>query len=116
MRVWAYTLAMVKTEAIRHRPLTVEEYLELEEESSVRHEYVGGQIFAFAGAKEAHNLIVANLITGLRIAARNTPCRVYPSDMLLQAAEDAFYYPDVMTVCDAEDTNVIYKTRPCTVI
>jgi Uma2 family endonuclease len=107
---------MVRPEAIRHRPLTVEEYLALEDESSVRHEYVAGQIFAFAGAKEAHNLIVANLITALRTAARNTPCRVYPSDMLLRAADDAFYYPDVMTVCDPEDTNTAYKTRPCTVI
>lgn len=112
----AYTVRMVRTEAIRHRPLTVEEYLALEEENSVRHEYVGGQVFAFAGAKEAHNLIVANLITALRTAARNTPCRVYPSDMLLRAAEDAFYYPDVMTVCDPEDTNATYKTRPCTVV
>lgn len=107
---------MVKIEAIRHRPLTVDEYLEFEEESTVRHEYVARQIFAFAGAKESHNLIVVNLITSLRTAARSTTCRVYPSDMLLRVAEDAFYYPDVMTVCDPEDTNDTYKTRPCTVI
>lgn len=106
---------MVNADSIRHRPLAVEEYLELEKESSVRHEYVGGQIFAFAGATEPHNLIVVNLIARLHTAARGTPCRVYPGGMLLRAAEDAYYYPDVMTVCGPEDANITFKSRPCTV-
>ncbi len=42
--------------------LTVEEYLKSEQDAKIRHEYVAGQIFAMAGASEAHNLIVTNLI------------------------------------------------------
>jgi Uma2 family endonuclease len=107
---------MVNSEARRQRLITVDEYLTLEAESTVRHEYIGGEIYAFAGANERHNLIVANLVTALRVAARQTECRVYPSDMLLRAADDLFYYPDVMTVCDPEDTGTSFKSRPCTVI
>ncbi|PSB00801.1 Uma2 family endonuclease [Merismopedia glauca] len=42
--------------------LTIEEYLALEQESEIRHEYVDGEIFAMAGASEAHNLIVGNIL------------------------------------------------------
>lgn len=100
----------------RHTSLPVEDFLELERESTVRHEYVGGQIFAFAGATEAHNLIATNLITALATAARGTQCRVYPSDMLLRAAEQVFYYPDIMVVCEPQDTGTIFKSRPSTIV
>jgi Uma2 family endonuclease len=96
--------------------IPVDEYLQLEKSSTVRHEYVGGQLYASAGASESHNLIVTNLIASLRIAARDTQCRVYPSDMLLRAADDLFYYPDVMTVCDPLDTGTQFKSQPCTLI
>ena len=42
--------------------ITVEEYLKFEEDAEIRHEYVVVQIYAMAGASEAHNLIVTNLI------------------------------------------------------
>lgn len=96
--------------------VSVDEYLELERRGTVRHEYVGGHMHAFAGATEAHNLIVANFVTALRTAARGTACRVFPSDMMLKAADDLFYYPDVMTVCDPDDIETRYKTRPCTIV
>jgi Uma2 family endonuclease len=41
--------------------LTVDEYLAQEELVGVRHEYVNGQLFAMAGASDAHNVICGNL-------------------------------------------------------
>jgi Uma2 family endonuclease len=38
--------------------LTVEEYLAFEEQSDVRHEYVGGEIHAMVGASVRHAQIV----------------------------------------------------------
>lgn len=107
---------MVRTEAIRHRPLTVDEYLALEEESSVRHEYVGGQIFAFAGANDRHNRIAGNIYALLWAAARGGPCRIYMSDMKVQVSDDQIFYPDVMVTCDPEDSGEYVKTRPCLII
>jgi len=41
--------------------LSVDEYLDLEAASDVRHEYVSGRMFAMAGATQAHDAIVINL-------------------------------------------------------
>ena len=89
--------------AIPHKPLTVEEYLKLEEQSALRHEYVGGTIYAHAGGTSRHNAIAVNIVASLWNAARGGPCRVYNSDMMLRAAEDVFYYPDVMVVCGPDE-------------
>ncbi len=40
--------------ALPHGLPTVEEYLEMEETATVRHEYVGGMIHAMVGATERH--------------------------------------------------------------
>lgn len=81
--------------------ITEEEYLEMERNSEVKHEYYDGEIFAMAGASERHNLIVANVIGELRNKLKKSPCRVYPSDMRLKIEEAGLYtYPDVMVICD----------------
>jgi Uma2 family endonuclease len=96
--------------------LTVEEYLELEEASLVKHEYVAGQLYALSGASERHNRIAMNIAAQLWTAARGGPCRVYGSDMRLRIGDNAVYYPDVQVVCDPSDTEQRYKTRPCVVV
>lgn len=102
--------------ATPHRLLTVEEYLQLEEQSSVRHEYVGGELYAHAGASARHNLILTNLTIAIGGAARGTPCRVFTSDMKLQAAPDVIYYPDLMVVCDESDDEPYIRERPCLIV
>ncbi|MDQ3750124.1 MAG: Uma2 family endonuclease, partial [Acidobacteriota bacterium] len=39
-----------------------EEYLELERDSEIRHEYLDGEIFEMAGGNRRHNGISANLV------------------------------------------------------
>lgn len=102
--------------ATPHRLLTVAEYLQLEAQSSVRHEYVGGELYAHAGASERHNLIVTNLTIDIGTAARGTTCRVFTGDMKLRAAPDVIYYPDLMVVCDDSDDDPYVKERPCLVV
>lgn len=104
--------------ATPHKPLTVEEYLKLEEESTLRHEYVGGTIYTHAGGTSRHNAIAVNIVALLWNAARAGPCRVYNSDMMLQAAKDAFYYPDVMVVCGPNEAgeDALYQHSPCLVV
>ncbi|MGH3090260.1 MAG: Uma2 family endonuclease, partial [Rubrobacteraceae bacterium] len=79
-----------------HHPLTVEEYLELEESSTVRHEYVGGEIHAMTGGSYRHNTIAVNILRKLADAAEGSSCRVYVSDMKVRIEDAPFYYPDVM--------------------
>jgi Uma2 family endonuclease len=95
---------------------TVEDYLCIEEASSTKHEYVGGHLYALAGASERHNSIAMNIAARLWGAAGDGPCRVYGSDMRLRIGDDAVYYPDVQVVCDPRDTEQMYKTSPCVVV
>jgi Uma2 family endonuclease len=79
---------------------TVEEYLAMERESDVKHEFYDGEIFAMAGAREGHNLIIGNLVGELRTHLKDGPCRVYPSDMMVLCPSGLRAYPDVSVVCD----------------
>ena len=95
--------------------LTVEEYLKSEQDAKIRHEYVAGQIFAMAGASEAHNLIVTNLIAILRPHLRGSSCRAFVSDMKVKVKvqqADIFYYPDLLVTCDPNDNKKYFKTNP----
>lgn len=102
--------------AFKPRP-SVAEYLDGEPLSDIRHEYVDGEIYAMAGAGEAHNLIAGNVFSKLRNLVRGGPCRVFISDMKLHVATwNAFYYPDVMVICDPGDAQSLYKQNPSLVV
>ncbi|OLP06381.1 hypothetical protein BLL52_2617 [Rhodoferax antarcticus ANT.BR] len=97
--------------------MTADDYLSGELTSDIRHEYVDGEVYAMAGAGEAHNLIALNVASFLRSHARGGPCRVFISDMKLHVATwKAFYYPDVMVVCDPDDAQTYYKQSPSLVV
>ncbi len=94
--------------------LTEQDYLAFELNADMRHEYVEGQIYAMAGASERHNRIVGNVFFQLRAAARGGMCGVFASDMKLKIAQQqAYYYPDVMLVCNAQDNGEYHKQQPC---
>ena len=79
-----------------HDPLTVEEYLQLEESATVRHEYVAGEIFAMVGATKRHNRIVGNTYATLWGTARGGNRRVYSESVKLRVSDDVIYYPDLV--------------------
>src|SRR5438105_13434867 len=54
--------------------LTVEDYLKGEEISDIRHEYIGGKVYAMPGASVAHNTLSWNLTSALRSHLRGSPC------------------------------------------
>jgi Uma2 family endonuclease len=81
--------------------ISPEEYLRLEAQSPVRHEYVAGQMFAMTGASIRHNLIALGLAAALRAHLKSSPCYVTMEGVKLYVARDnAYYYPDVMVSCD----------------
>jgi Uma2 family endonuclease len=85
-------------------PLSAEDYLRWEAEQPEKHEYVRGETFAMGGASRRHVTISGNLFAALDAALEGTPCRAYMADMKLQAAADeAYFYPDVLVTCDPED-------------
>lgn len=84
--------------------MTPGEYLQMEESSSIKHEYIDGQVYVMAGASDPHVTIAGNLFALLRSHVRGSGCRVYIADMKARIESlNRFYYPDVMVTCDPRD-------------
>ena len=91
--------------------ISVEDYLRGEQDGQVRHEYVAGAVYAMTGGSVYHNRIALAFATVLRDKLKGRPCDIFMADMKLQT-EHAFYYPDLMVVCDPADREPYTKTRP----
>ena len=79
---------------------SLHEYLALERRADHKSEFLGGEIFAMAGASFTHNAIVANIVTELRNRLRSGPCRPVANDQRVQTqATGLNTYPDVVVVC-----------------
>ncbi len=120
---------LAKAKNIRHFPrmgepvtqkiITVEAYIEGEEISEIRHEYIGGQVYAMSGGSESHNLICGNLCSAIRQHLRGKRCKVFMAGMKLRfniAADDIFYYPDLLVTCDPSDSEKYFKTKPVLIV
>jgi Uma2 family endonuclease len=75
------------------------EYLMMEEQSDIKHEYHHGRIIAMTGGTLNHNEIIGNFYTYLKIALRNQPYKIYMNDVRLWIPEHQLYtYPDIMLI------------------
>ncbi len=91
------TLLLMST--VRRVHYTYTEYLALEEESSVRHEYLDGEIYAMAGGSPDHAALAAALISAIRSQLR-PGCRMFTSDLRVRIpATGLSTYPDAAVVC-----------------
>ena len=98
--------------------LTPEEYLQFEEKSPIKHEYIDGQIYAMAGTTDTHNIIGLNLTFIIRNHLRGSDCRVYFADVKVRLEKrNHFYYPDIIVTCDDRDRETAtYKSFPKLII
>ncbi|MDD2893205.1 MAG: Uma2 family endonuclease [Halothiobacillaceae bacterium] len=99
--------------------VSVDDYLEGEKSSELRHEFIDGQVYAMGGASRAHGLIANALAFALTPAARRKGCQLFTSDMKVRldfSGRQVFYYPDVVLSCDPSDRDPFFSTRPCLII
>lgn len=83
------------------RFMTVGEYLAMEDASSEKHEFIGGQVYAMAGASFAHNQVVSNAFVDIGSFLKDKPCRIYGSDLKVHVKTVSdFVYPDLTIICD----------------
>lgn len=98
-----------------HRWFSFEDYLAFEEASPVRHEYVGGALYAMSGASENHEIIAGNLFAAIHAHLRGRPCTSYIGNfkLRLQAARhDVAYYPDLMVSCTRDGVEKHFLRHP----
>lgn len=76
------------------------EYLRIEEDSVIKHEYLEGLVWAMAGGTYDHSAIATNLTSLLTVLLRGKGCRPYNSDMRIRVrATGLATYPDASVVC-----------------
>lgn len=92
---------------------SLEDYLTLEASSTVKHEFLDGQIYGIAGGTPEHAAL-KGAITGLLFAQlRGGSCRLYDADLRVRVQQTGLLtYPDVTVVCgplerDTSDGNAI---------
>jgi len=99
--------------------ISVEDYLEGELISEVKHEYLGGQVHAMAGGTSRHSALGSNVTAALTSALRGKPCRAFNSDLKVRIelpGQTRFYYPDAMVVCELRKDSETWQDRPVVIV
>lgn len=85
-----------------HHRYTFSDYLELEEGSNVKHEFLDGAIYAMGGGTPTHAELAITIGSLLLQQVRRGSCRVFSSDLRVRVlATGLAAYPDVTVVCGA---------------
>lgn len=100
---------------IAHSYTSETEYLQGEQISTIKHEYIDGEVYAMAGASRNHSLIVGNALRLISNHLQDTPCQTFVADMKVKAA-NSFFYPDVMVVCNDDEGDDYYTDKPKIII
>ncbi len=78
---------------------TPAEYLAMESESDVKHEYRDGEIVKMTGGTPNHNDIAGNFYAFLKLALRGKGYKLFMTDLRLWIPQFNIYtYPDVMVI------------------
>ena len=101
-------------------PISIEDYLDGEQATEVKHEYLAGQIVAMGEASDRHGLIAGALHAALLPAARRKACQLFIADMKVRVDHDGesyFYYPDLLLSCQPDDReSAYYRRHPCLLV
>jgi Uma2 family endonuclease len=76
-------------------------YLEFEQTSLVRHEFVDGNLFVMAGGTQRHNMLAGILYAYLLPKILAQGCRIFFHDVILKTPNGRGYYPDIFVTCDS---------------
>lgn len=89
---------------------TPEQYIELEENSEFKSEYLSGQIFAMAGGSPEHSAIGNNIGREMGNLLKRGPCQVFNSDLRVTIMQTSLMtHPDVTVVCREQHRHPLDK-------
>ena len=103
------------TAALKWNLISVEDYLAGELVSPIKHEYIGGVVYAMAGARNRHNDISVNILGSLFVRLKGQRCRPQSSDTKVRIETISplrFYYPDAWVVCDPNPPDDSFHDNP----
>lgn len=98
--------------------VSVEDYLTRELGSPVKHEYLGGVIYAMAGANNVHSRITRNITGALHARLKGRRCEEFTSDVKIRVhlpTHVRFYYPDASVTCHPNPPNDSFQDAPAVI-
>lgn len=86
-----------------HHGYTFGDYLALESDSEIKHEFDAGEILAMPSGTARHSALAVKIVTAMEVT-RRPGCTVFNSDMRVRiVATGRATYPDVSMVCGPVD-------------
>jgi Uma2 family endonuclease len=103
--------------AIEKRKYTYEEYLQLEKDTDIRHEFWNGEVFAMAGGSRSHSQLSYNINRAVNDTFAPKGCFSYQADVKVEFEEGNYYvYPDVVLTCDTNDNDEYLVRKPSLIV
>ena len=96
--------------------ISIADYLQGELISDTKHEYLGGQVYAMAGASKNHQRIITNIVIAFGGHLRDMPCDTFASDIKVRIGDLAFFYPDVIVACQDDTDDSYYTEKPAMIV
>lgn len=85
--------------------ISIEEYLNSERLTSVKHQYYKGEVFAMGGTSLQHNIIFKNTFGHLFSKLKGKNCQPFGSDLRIHIPGNSlFTYPDISIICGKPET------------
>jgi Uma2 family endonuclease len=94
------------------KPLTLEEYLVLEQASETRHEFVDGVMVAMAGEKRRHNRLATQVFRLLIEKAEALGCEIVIESVKVRTRANRIRYPDIAISCNPGNDDYFLE-NPC---
>ena len=91
--------------------ISPEEYLDIERQSPIRHEYRHGLVYAMAGGTDDRDRITLNLLNLINLHLGDSECRFHSGNVKVNYQDEFYYYPDAFVTCDPRDRNDRYIKR-----
>ena len=111
---WKKQSGSLKTKSMIAVPnfIRPEEYLDIERQSSIRHEYRHGLVYAMAGGTDDRDRIAFNLLKVIdNHLGDSSECRFHSGNVKVNYQSEFYYYPDAFVTCDPRDRDDRYIKR-----
>ncbi len=91
--------------------ISPEDYLDIERQSPIRHEYRCGLVYAMAGGTDNHDRLALNLLSLINVHLGDSDCRFHSGNVKVNYQDEFYYYPDAFVTCDPRDRADRYVKR-----
>ncbi len=96
--------------------ISVEDYLEGEKVSPIRHEYFHGEVYAMNYENVNHGRITGNMLVALSLHLRDSNYEPFFRDIKIQVTPNVYYYPDILVSCEENPESPYFRNNPILII